>query len=244
LELDRARAASAVSVLNDIAQELKGMKFKGADLFAKRAAGYAKVYGSNTRATDLNAVLDLPANFPVSLGLLGSNPSQASLVMPRVLVWMDQLVRFADDIPMGEYALPDLRKVTDIMVATAALPLNQDAYLEAKVLQRSALIRLRVAEQDSKGDDRKLASEWFNKSVSLLNPKTPILWKWHDMFARELLTIGRIKARSKIDRKADLEEAMSCAQTALQLAPGSQTNDLNNLISSTQGAKARLQEEQ
>ena len=182
-------------------------------MLAKRAAGYAKVYGATSRVSDINKLLDLPANFPASLGPVSGTPGQAFMAMPRALVWVEHYVRFADDIPANEYSPADLRKLTDTLVAVATSPRNQNVYVEAKVLQRCALVRLRIAEQDSKGDDRKVASEWFKSAISKLNPKTPNMWKWNDMFARELLNIGRIKERPKADRKVDLEEAMECANT-------------------------------
>jgi hypothetical protein len=241
LELDPTRSSNAISALNDLAQELAAIKGEAFDLLAKRAAGYARTYGG-APVSDINAVLGLPATFPKDLGPMGIDADRAVQAMPRALVWAEHYVKNADDIPISDMTA-ELRKLTDALVSAAASPRNQNVYLEAKVLQCCALIRLRIAEQDNKGDDRKQATEWFKAAVNKLNPKTPILWKWNEMFARQLLSLSKFKNRSKVDRLADLEEARKLAKVALDAAPASRVSAITSLQSAISIAISNAQTE-
>ncbi|MFL5328760.1 MAG: protein kinase domain-containing protein [Gemmataceae bacterium] len=236
IEVDPSRRTKVASVLKDITEDLKKSKTKGFELLARKAAGYAKMY-SGTTPSNLSSELGLEAEFPAKLGPLGGSPAEGFGVMPRALVWVDQFVEFADLIPPEQFPAADLRKLTDALAGTAGYENNQNVYMEAKVLQRCAVIRLKLASLENKNEDRKQAMQWFESAMNKLNPKTPVFWKWREMVARELLNFAKLKSRNDADRKADFEEAMKQADLALQAAPGSQVSKLEQLKAEIRSAR-------
>ncbi|MBX7103704.1 MAG: protein kinase [Gemmataceae bacterium] len=235
-ELVRGQSSASSAALEAIAKALGERREEKYRVVSQRALGYARLVADAARPiADPAGTLGLPTNFPADLGPLGQSNDKkaeenAGFLLPRALVWLENYLKFADELPAP--APDDLRKLCDGMVKAARSIFNDNLSLEARVRNKCAIARLRLAAKEKNADDRKAAMDLFTSGIELLHPQTPMVWKYHDQFARELLKLGRETARGKDERKADLEEAQKVVQAALKTAPPTAARDLEQLAGS------------
>lgn len=234
-ELNRSKASSASAALEALATSLGEKREEKYRILAQRALGYARLTSDAARPiNDPNATLGLPSGFPADLGILAGTDKKsldnAAFLLPRSLIWLENYIKFADELPAAN--ADDLRKLSDALVRSASSTANDNLTLEARTRVRCAMLRLRLAVREKNAEDRKVALEQFAAGIDLLHPQSPMVGKFREQFARELLKAGRETARSKEDRKADLDEALKVAQAGVGSAAGSTAQELNQVITS------------
>jgi serine/threonine protein kinase len=229
IELNRNRSASVVAGFDQMAKALTGKNRYDLGAIALRSAAYSKLFAENARPVpDLAASMGLAATFPTDLGDLGKEPKSALPLASRAFAWLEHYLRFGEE--MSQAKPDELRRLTEALVRLASSDLNDNVNFEARVRHRSALLRLRLARKDNNADDRKVALEWYAKAFGLLHPQTPVLWKWHESMANELLRLGSESARKKEDRRSDLTEAQKAAKAAIDGAPSNEKRNLQSLV--------------